>query len=232
MGAARVPPLAASGDPSAGRPPVLGAVPEPPFAAGALESADQGDCGGSSELGYRPVHTLLRREEWKVNHTLVQRLYRVEGLLLRRKKPKRRRTAVERAETARVTRVNERWAMDVMHDSLPSGQMLRIFGAVDVHTRECVALRAGRGFRGDDVAAILSEAGVERAALPEVSGLKYTGHLRPSGTQGGCATEARGRVWSGRDKDRYRANRVRRCSAARSIRRDLGSPQLAVVCVC
>jgi putative transposase len=55
-----------------------------------------------------------------------------------------------------------------MHDSLASGQMLRIFAAVDVHKRECVALRAGKGFRGEDVAAILSEAGAERAALPEV----------------------------------------------------------------
>lgn len=118
--------------------------------------------------GYRPVHTLLRREGWKVNHKLVQRLYREEGLSLRRRKPKRRRTAVERAETAPVTRANERWAMDFMHDSLASGQMLRIFAAVDVHTRECVALRAGKGFRGEDVAAILSEAGAQRAALPEV----------------------------------------------------------------
>lgn len=76
--------------------------------------------------------------------------------------------AVERAETAPVTRANERWAMDFMHDSLANGQTMRVFTAVDVHARECVALRAGKGFRGEDVAAILSEAGAERAALPAV----------------------------------------------------------------
>lgn len=43
-------------------------------------------------------------------------------LSLRRKKPKRRRAAVERAETAPVIRANERWAMDFMHDSLANGQ--------------------------------------------------------------------------------------------------------------
>jgi len=58
--------------------------------------------------GYRPLHTLLRREGWKVNHKLVQRLSRKEGLSLRRKKPERRRAAVERAEAApsMVRRIN------------------------------------------------------------------------------------------------------------------------------
>ena len=118
--------------------------------------------------GYRPIHTLLRREGWEVNHKLVQRLYREEGLSLRRKRPKRRRMAIQREETPKTTRPNERWAMDFMHDSLANGGTVRVFAAVDVHTRECVALRAGKGFKGEDVAAILAEAAAERGALPDV----------------------------------------------------------------
>ena len=118
--------------------------------------------------GYRPIHTLLRREGWEVNHKLVQRLYREEGLSLRRKRPRRRRMAIQREEAPKTTRPNERWAMDFMHDSLSNEGRVRVVAAVDAHTRECVALRAGRGFKGEDVAAILSEAAAERAALPDV----------------------------------------------------------------
>ena len=39
--------------------------------------------------GYRRLHIMLRREGWPVNRKLVERLYREEGLTLKRKKPKR-----------------------------------------------------------------------------------------------------------------------------------------------
>ena len=118
--------------------------------------------------GYRQVHTLLRREGWPVNHKLVYRLYREEGLTLRRRRPKRRRAAVQRERPSAPSGPNERWAMDFMHDTLSGGCTLRVLTVLDVHTRECVALKAGRSFKGEDVAGTLSEAGVARAALPDV----------------------------------------------------------------
>ena len=42
---------------------------------------------------------------------------------------------------------------------LASGQKIRVFTLVDVHTRECLTLRVQRSFRGEDVASILSEVG-------------------------------------------------------------------------
>ena len=65
-------------------------------------------------------------------------------------------------------KANERWAMDFMHDTLSGGCTLRVLTVLDVHTRECVALKVGRSFKGEDVAGTLSEVGVARAALPEV----------------------------------------------------------------
>lgn len=119
--------------------------------------------------GYLQIHTLLRREGWPVNHKLVYRLYREEGLVLRQKRPKRRRSAVRRERPAvKAGRPNERWAMDFMHDTLSGGGSVRVLTVMDVHSRECVALVAGRRFTGDDVAAILSEAGAARSALPSV----------------------------------------------------------------
>ena len=40
-------------------------------------------------FGYRRLHLLLDREGWKVNHKRVYRLYRGEGLTVRRRKRKR-----------------------------------------------------------------------------------------------------------------------------------------------
>ena len=124
--------------------------------------------GARVSYGYRRVHTLLRREGWAVNHKLVYRLYREEGLALRRRRPKRRRSAVQRQRAPMPKQANERWAMDFVHDTLSGGRTVRVLAVLDVHTRECVALRAGSGFKGEDVAESLSGAGATRATLPEV----------------------------------------------------------------
>ena len=93
-----------------------------------------------------------------MNAKRVYRLYREEGLVLRRKRPKRRRSAAIREQSCAPSRANERWAMDFVHDTLSGGGRMRVLAVIDVYTRECVALRAGRGFRGDDVVRILTEA--------------------------------------------------------------------------
>src|SRR5262249_54885051 len=40
-------------------------------------------------FGYRRIHVLLRRSGWRVNHKRVYRIYRAEGLAVRRRKRKR-----------------------------------------------------------------------------------------------------------------------------------------------
>ncbi len=117
--------------------------------------------------GYRRVHVLLRRDGWRVNRKRVYRLYREEGLCLKRRRPKRRRAVVPRQTRVAATAVNERWAMDFMSDALAGGQRLRVLTVLDTYTRECVALEAGIHFRGSDVARVLTRVGVERG-LPLV----------------------------------------------------------------
>jgi putative transposase len=118
--------------------------------------------------GYRRLWILLQREGWGVNHKLVQRLYREEGLTLRRRRPKRRRSAVRRERAAQPTAANEQWAMDFVHDTLSNGRTVRVLTVLDVYSRECVALEAGVGFRAADVARILTDAGIERGKLPSL----------------------------------------------------------------
>lgn len=116
--------------------------------------------------GYRRLHVLLQREGWGVNHKLVYRLYREERLVLKRRRPKKRKSATPREGRPPLGAENERWAMDFVHDVLAGGRALRILTVVDVFTRECVTLVARVSFRGEDVARILSEAGERRGQLP------------------------------------------------------------------
>lgn len=112
--------------------------------------------------GYRRVHVLLRREGWPVNRKRVYRLYREEDLGLRRRRPRRRRCAVQRGERRLATQPNETWSMDFMHDALADGRTLRVLTIVDTYTRECLAVEAATGFRGQDVARVLTRLGWER----------------------------------------------------------------------
>ena len=87
--------------------------------------------------GYRRLHILLRREGVKANHKRVYRLYREEGLAVRRRK--RKRVAVARQPMVTPTRLNECWAMDFMSDSLASGRRYRVLNVVDALSRESLA---------------------------------------------------------------------------------------------
>ena len=122
--------------------------------------------GVRTYAGYRSLHTYLRREGWKINHKRVYRLYSEEGLALRRKKPRRRRSVVTRRARPKPTGANQYWSMDFMHDALANGRTLRIFTLIDVHTRECLALKPATGFSGASVAQVLSDVGEQRP-LPQ-----------------------------------------------------------------
>lgn len=81
---------------------------------------------------------------------------------MKRRRPKRHRSATARQQPAAPVAPNEAWAMDFNHDTLADGRTIRVLTAIDVFTRECVALEAASTFRGKDVARILGSAGAER----------------------------------------------------------------------
>jgi len=119
--------------------------------------------------GYRQLHTFLRREGWMVNHKRVYRLYMDEGLALKRRRPKRHRSAVPRVSRPMPEGPNEWWAMDFIHDTLADGRTIRILTAVDVYSGECVALKAAATSRGTTVAEVLDGAGATRALPDRIS---------------------------------------------------------------
>jgi len=101
-----------------------------------------------------------------VNHKLVYRLYRDEGLSSRRRRKRRHRSAVRRKPCRPATRPNEVWTLDFVHDALFDGQAFRVLTAVDEYTRECLLLEAAQSFRGETVAQRLRRAIHERGTRP------------------------------------------------------------------
>lgn len=73
------------------------------------------------KFGAPRLHTLLRREGYLINHKRTERLYREEGLSLRRKK-RRKRGSHLRVVLAGPERVNHHWSMDFVADSLYNGR--------------------------------------------------------------------------------------------------------------
>ena len=102
------------------------------------------------------IHVLLRREGWLVNHKRTERLYRLEGLNLRRTRPRRRKAVVTRGPSVAATRKDERWSMDFMHDQLQDGRRIRVLTVVDQYTREALATEARGSFSAHDVIDVLN----------------------------------------------------------------------------
>jgi len=115
--------------------------------------------------GYRRLTVLLKREGWEVNHKLVYRLYREQGLLVRTKK-RRKIASGQKRVRSEPTAADELWSMDFVMDRFEDGRPFRILTVIDVYTRECVALMAARSMSGGKVAAVLEEAGKSRGGLP------------------------------------------------------------------
>ncbi len=105
--------------------------------------------------GYRRLHVLLRREGWAINHKRVYRLYRAEGLVMRKKTPRRRVACVKREIRPAALSRNECWSMDFVSDQLFDDRRLRVIVVIENYTRECLVLDASARIRGIDVVAAL-----------------------------------------------------------------------------
>lgn len=117
-------------------------------------------------FGYRRLTVLLRREGWAVNHKRVYRLYREEGLGVRRRKRKRI-GAVERQPLVIPTQPNERWSMDFISDALSEGRKFRSLNIVDDFNRECLAAEVDTSLTGTRVVRVLERLR-DRRGLPQI----------------------------------------------------------------
>lgn len=111
--------------------------------------------GTRVRYGFWRIYVLLRREGWQVNHKRVYRLYRMAGLNLRRKRPRRRKAAAHRLERMSLRAPNECWSMDFVSDALFDGRRFRALTVVDNFTKESLAIEVDAQLKGTDVVAVM-----------------------------------------------------------------------------
>jgi putative transposase len=107
--------------------------------------------------GYRKIRALLNREGWNVGKYLVCRLYKEEGMTLKKMRRQRKRKAIKhREERFQATAPDQAWSIDFVADQLQDGRRFRALTVVDIFTREGVAIEVGQSLKGDDVVRTLN----------------------------------------------------------------------------
>jgi putative transposase len=89
-------------------------------------------------FGYRRLFVLLRQEGDPSGINRIYRLYREEGLTVRKRRVRRRAVGV-RAPIMVEAKPNVRRSLDFVHDQFACGRRFRILNIVDDVTRECLA---------------------------------------------------------------------------------------------
>ena len=115
-------------------------------------------------FGYRRLFILLRQRGERSGKNRIYRLYREEGLTVRKRRA-RRRAVGTRAPILVEAKPNARWSLDFVHDQLASGRRFRILNIVDDVTRECLSAIPDTSISGKRVARELS-ALIERRGKP------------------------------------------------------------------
>jgi putative transposase len=118
-------------------------------------------------FGFWRIYILIRREGWLVNHKRIYRLYKAEGLNLRSKRPRRRKSAANRMDRVVLTAPDQSWSMDFVSDALFDGRKFRSLTIIDNFTRECLVIEVDQSLTGEDVIRVLTKIACERNHYPQ-----------------------------------------------------------------
>jgi putative transposase len=105
--------------------------------------------------GYRRVRIFLHREGHSMSPHRAYRLWRVAGLQLPRRRP-RRRIATSRPRPLPARGPNQVWAYDFVHDACANGQKFKCLTIIDEFTRECHAIDVAGCIRSARVIVVLT----------------------------------------------------------------------------
>lgn len=127
--------------------------------------------------GYRRLTWLLRRQGWTDNHKRIARLYREEGLQVKRR-GRKRVARVTRQPLTPPARLNERWSMDFVADSLANRRRLRLLNILDEYSRECLHIEVDTSLPGARVVRTLEQLRQHRGCPRQIvidNGPEFTG---------------------------------------------------------
>ena len=129
-------------------------------------------------FGYRRLGILLAREGFEVNHKKLFRLYREEGLAVRRRRSRKRALGTRRPILV-PDRANQRWSLDFVSDAFEDGQRFRVLCIVDDCTGEALATVVDRSLSGARMTRVLDEL-IRRRGQPDMivsdNGTEMTSH--------------------------------------------------------
>ena len=110
----------------------------------------------------------MRRQGWPDNHKRIERLYREEGLQVRRRKRKHI-SRTERQPLIQPGKPNELWAIDFVSDATTKGRKLKMLTILDCFSRECLDIVTDTSICGAHVARKLEELGSARGFPQQIT---------------------------------------------------------------
>jgi putative transposase len=117
-------------------------------------------------FGYRRLFILLRRAGEPSGINRIYRLYREEGLAVRKRRARRKAMGTRTPILVEAV-ANARWSLDFVHDQFACGRRFRILNIVDDVTRECLGAIPDTSISGVRVARELT-AIIEKRGKPKM----------------------------------------------------------------
>jgi len=105
--------------------------------------------------GYRRIRIFLRRQGFELSWSRTHRLWRQAGLLLPKRRP-RKRIATGRPRAHAPFKANMVRAYDFVFDTTAQGQQIKCLTVIDEYTRECLAIDVAGSIRSKRVVDVLS----------------------------------------------------------------------------
>lgn len=131
-----------------------------------LREALKEEAAKHREWGYRFLTVMLRREGFTDNHKRIYRIYREEGLQVR-KRDKKHKSKWRGEKPNAPEYENARWSMDFVHDSTAKGKKIRMLNIIDDCTRQCLRIEVDTSLSGARVARTLDQV-IETYGKPNV----------------------------------------------------------------
>ena len=101
-------------------------------------------------FGYRRMAAWLELGEAR-----VRRQWRILGLNIPRRRPRRRRSGSD-IRLPGAVRPNAVWSYDFVYDQMVDGRSLKLLCVIDEYTGECLAIEVGASLRAQDIILTLS----------------------------------------------------------------------------
>jgi putative transposase len=117
--------------------------------------------GENKRYGAPRIHIMLLRSGFTINHKKTERIYKEEGLSLRRKNRKHLKSEL-RMPLTKTNSLNDIWAIDFVSDSYKNGKRVRILNVIDESNREALSIYADTSIPAYKLTMILDRIAYER----------------------------------------------------------------------